>query len=223
MCIKNIDLGKSKRCTTLFLQFSARWLLSQLRISPCSTKVKTTPKRRTYYIPIDSRFQSRGEDNLRKIGNRLKRIFGGFKRYDKRCDGRVTWVSSGRGTVRTPALPFPWTVRFAIWVVTTESWPSLRLRACDRRPRRKGRPTAPWRTSVSLIAVRVTLVQHRIACRSPSHRDTFYYFGTDETWLIEEDEGRAKRYRFSEERRRRRLQLRRGKSPDWLLSIRKWM
>lgn len=54
-------------------------------------------------------------------------------------------------------------------------------------------------------------------CRPLSHRDTFYYFGTDETWLIEEDEGRAKSYRFSEERRRRRRrrpQLRRGESPN---------
>lgn len=59
----------------------------------------------------------------------------------------------------------------AIWVVTTESWPSLRLRAWDRRPRRKGRPPAPWKTSVTLIAVRVTPVQHRIDCRPSSHRD----------------------------------------------------
>lgn len=118
---------------------------------------------------------------------------GEFKRCQRIRWSRVTWVSSDRGTTRTSALPFPRTVRFAIWVVTTESWPSLRLRAWDCRPRQKGRPTAPWRTSVSLIAVRVVPVQHRIDWRPSSHRDTFYSFGTDETWLIEEDEGCAKR------------------------------
>lgn len=105
-----------------------------------STEVKSTPKIKTAILHPDrnSHLQSRRWDKSRKLTNLVWKEFLVYLNDHSGHNGRVMWISSGGTQHHMPALPFPRMVTFAIWVVTTESWPSLRLRAWNRPPAAKG-------------------------------------------------------------------------------------